>query len=78
LKRAPKINLEQFATEEFKRGGIPCWVCSLPKPIREEIEAARKKDPLKFNNRILTAYLVKQGYNATRNKICKHFLNHVL
>ena len=73
-----KRSLEQFAREELKRGGLPCWVCHLPPAVRREIEAARLRDRGLYTLPILVGYLKEQGYkDATDNRLYKHFANHV-
>ena len=73
-----KRSLEQFAREELKRGGKPCWTChALPLAVRQEIESARLRDRGLYTLGVLVGYLKEQGYkDATENKLYKHFASH--
>ncbi len=68
-----------YAAENLVKSGPACWVCSLPKDVREVVEVLRTEDGISVRAivRWLTAPSPKgAGYapaHATHSKVKHHF-----
>ena len=70
---APSLieDFRSFAAKHRRRPGPPCFICSLPTPLRAAVEQVWDEGARATNLRL---WLIEKGYDsATKNRIDHHF-----